>query len=99
MVREQLVARGVRDPLVLAAMGAIPREQFVPADLIERAYADSALTIGGGQTISQPYIVARMSEALQLGPAVEAGHRPRSSRSGRAPATRRRSWRGWAPRS
>jgi protein-L-isoaspartate(D-aspartate) O-methyltransferase len=77
MVRDQLVARGVRDPLVLASMGAIPRERFVPADLIERAYADSALTIGGGQTISQPYIVARMSEALQLGPAVEAGHPPR----------------------
>jgi protein-L-isoaspartate(D-aspartate) O-methyltransferase len=77
MVHDQLVARGVRDPLVLAAMGAIPRERYVPSNLVERAYADSALTIGGGQTISQPYIVARMSEALQLGSAVEAGRRPR----------------------
>ncbi len=73
MVRDQLAARGIRDPGVLAAMGSIPRERFVPADLIERAYADGALTIGGGQTISQPYIVARMTEALHLGPAPTQG--------------------------
>ena len=73
MVREQLAARGIRDRGVLAAMGSIPRERFVPADLIERAYADGALTIGGGQTISQPYIVARMTEALHLGQASTAG--------------------------
>lgn len=66
MVREQLTPRGIRDPRVLAAMRTVQRERFVPADLIERAYGDGALTIGGGQTISQPYIVARMSEALQL---------------------------------
>jgi protein-L-isoaspartate(D-aspartate) O-methyltransferase len=66
MVNEQLVARGVRQPEVLAAMGLVPREAFVPAPLVERAYDDGALGIGGGQTISQPYIVARMSEALDL---------------------------------
>ena len=77
MVREQLVARGVRDPLLLAAMGEVPRERFVPPGLIERAYSDGALAIGGGQTISQPYIVARMSEALELPPVDEAGHGPR----------------------
>ena len=66
MVRDQLAARGIKDPGVLEVMGEIPRERFVPTDLIEHAYADGALTIGGGQTISQPYIVARMSEALRL---------------------------------
>jgi len=76
MVREQLKSRGVRDPAVLAAMAEIPRERFVPADLVERAYADSALTIGSGQTISQPYIVARMSEALDLKPVAPLGPDP-----------------------
>jgi protein-L-isoaspartate(D-aspartate) O-methyltransferase len=66
MIRSQLVARGITDPAVLAAMGEIPRERFVPEALVERAYDDGALGIGGGQTISQPYIVARMSEALAL---------------------------------
>ena len=66
MVRDQLAARGIKDPGVLEAMGDIPRERFVPPELVEHAYADGALTIGGGQTISQPYIVARMSEALRL---------------------------------
>jgi protein-L-isoaspartate(D-aspartate) O-methyltransferase len=66
MVSRQLAARGIADPSVLAAMGEVPRERFVPAALMERAYDDGALGIGGGQTISQPYIVARMSAALEL---------------------------------
>lgn len=65
-VLEQIEARGVRDPLVLKAMRKVPREQFVPAHLKDEAYADSPLPIGGGQTISQPYIVAFMVEALAL---------------------------------
>lgn len=67
MVHDQLKARGIRDPAVLAAMGQVPRERFVPADVRDRAYTDGALAIGRGQTISQPFIVARMTEALQLG--------------------------------
>lgn len=63
---EQLEARGIRDPLVLAAMRAVPRERFVPPDLVRQAYDDGALPIGHGQTISQPYIVARMTETLAL---------------------------------
>jgi protein-L-isoaspartate(D-aspartate) O-methyltransferase len=66
MVAQQLAARGVRDPATLAAMGRVPREAFVPASLRHRAYEDGALAIGYGQTISQPFIVARMSEALDL---------------------------------
>lgn len=64
MVSRQLAARGIADLAVLAAMGEVPRERFVPEALVERAYDDGPLGIGGGQTISQPYIVARMSEAL-----------------------------------
>jgi protein-L-isoaspartate(D-aspartate) O-methyltransferase len=66
MVREQIEARGVSDPRVLAAMRQIPRHLFVPADLAAEAHADRPLPIGGGQTISQPYIVAAMAEALEL---------------------------------
>ncbi|MBI1846524.1 MAG: protein-L-isoaspartate(D-aspartate) O-methyltransferase [Candidatus Rokubacteria bacterium] len=66
MVETQLAARGVRDPLVLAAMGKVPREQFVSARQAARAYEDGPLPIGEGQTISQPYIVALMTEALAL---------------------------------
>ena len=66
MVADQLAARGVTDRAVLAAMAEVARERFVPAALAERAYDDGALGIGGGQTISQPYMVARMSEALEL---------------------------------
>lgn len=66
MVRTQLARRDIREPLVLAAMGKVRREQFVPAPLIEAAYDDRPLPIGGGQTISQPYIVAFMIEALAL---------------------------------
>jgi len=67
MVERQLVARGVRDDRVLAAMGEVPREAFVRAGERELAYADSALPIEAGQTISQPYVVALMAEALELG--------------------------------
>ena len=65
-VSEQIEARGVRDARVLAAMRKVPRERFVPEHLKDEAYADSPLPIGGGQTISQPYIVAFMIEALGL---------------------------------
>jgi protein-L-isoaspartate(D-aspartate) O-methyltransferase len=67
MVRQQIEARGVRDARILAAMRAVPRHAFVPADQREYAYEDSPLPIGAGQTISQPYIVAYMTEALELG--------------------------------
>jgi protein-L-isoaspartate(D-aspartate) O-methyltransferase len=66
MVREQICARGIRDPAVLAAMRRLPREEFVSADLRDQAYEDSPLPIGAGQTISQPYIVALMLEATEL---------------------------------
>lgn len=66
MVRRQLVSRGIRDARVLDAMGRVPRERFIPAPLASEAYADRALGIDCGQTISQPYIVALMSEALGL---------------------------------
>ena len=67
MVDEQIAARGVRDARVLEAMGSVPRESFLPAEFAEHAYADRPLPIGHGQTISQPYIVALMLEALDLG--------------------------------
>jgi len=60
--------RGVKDPLVLAAMAKVPRHLFVPHHLRDEAYADYPLAIGEGQTISQPYIVALMTEALELTP-------------------------------
>jgi protein-L-isoaspartate(D-aspartate) O-methyltransferase len=66
MVREQLVARGINDEATLAAMGLVPREAFVPIDQRQHAYDDGALSIGRGQTISQPYMVARMTESLAL---------------------------------
>ena len=66
MIEQQIYARGVRDEKVLAAFAAVPREDFVPEDLQELAYADRPLPIGEGQTISQPYIVAFMIEALDL---------------------------------
>jgi protein-L-isoaspartate(D-aspartate) O-methyltransferase len=67
MVERQLRRRQISDERVLAAMAAVPREEFVPAGLRRRAYADSALPIGEGQTISQPWIVAAMCQALELG--------------------------------
>ena len=66
MVDLQIAGRGVQDAGVLAAMLKVEREKFVPADLLEFAYGDGALPIGCGQTISQPYIVAMMTEALEL---------------------------------
>ena len=66
MVREQLEARGIRDPAVLAAMREVPREEFIPPEMQWGAYDDNPLPIGEGQTISQPYMVAYMSEALGL---------------------------------
>ena len=71
MVEEQLEARGIRDPRVLEAMAGVPRHRFVPADLEDQAYGDWALPTLGGQTISQPFIVARMLELLDVSP----GHR------------------------
>jgi protein-L-isoaspartate(D-aspartate) O-methyltransferase len=66
MVERQLRRRGVEDERVLAAMERVPRELFLPEDQRDRAYDDAALPIGGGQTMSQPYIVAKMSELLSL---------------------------------
>src|SRR5688572_5174344 len=65
MVRHQVAARGIRDKQVLAALQEVPREAFMPAELAEFAYDDTALPIEAGQTISQPYIVAVMTEALR----------------------------------
>jgi protein-L-isoaspartate(D-aspartate) O-methyltransferase len=66
MVRTQIEARGVTAPAVLAALRSVPRERFVPPDAGGEAYADRALPIGLGQTISQPYMVAVMTAALDL---------------------------------
>jgi protein-L-isoaspartate(D-aspartate) O-methyltransferase len=66
MVAEHLVARGIRDPRVLEVMGRVPRHLFVDEALRDQAYGDHPLPIGEGQTISQPYMVARMTELLQL---------------------------------
>ncbi|MGH6781024.1 MAG: protein-L-isoaspartate(D-aspartate) O-methyltransferase [Sphingomonadaceae bacterium] len=68
MVRRQIAARGISDVRVLAAMREVPRERFVDEDFLDSAYADCALPIEAGQTISQPYIVALMIEAAELGP-------------------------------
>jgi protein-L-isoaspartate(D-aspartate) O-methyltransferase len=66
MVRDQLVARAISDAAVLEAMATVPRERFVPAELAASAYDDRALPAGLGQTISQPYIVAYMTECLHV---------------------------------
>ncbi len=66
MINDQLVARGIRDQTVLNALNAVPREAFIPADLVEFAYKDAPLSIEENQTISQPYIVALMTAALEL---------------------------------
>ena len=68
MVQEQIEARGVKNPRVLEAMRTVPRHRFVPPDVAHLAYQDSPLPIGNGQTISQPYIVAYMTEVLELEP-------------------------------
>ena len=64
MVERQLRGRGIRDEAGLAAMAAVPRERFVPPDMRSHAYSDDALPIASGQSISQPYMVARMTELL-----------------------------------
>jgi protein-L-isoaspartate(D-aspartate) O-methyltransferase len=66
MIRRQLRDRGILDPRVLDAMQKVARERFVPTESSKDAYSDQALRIGCGQTISQPYIVALMTEALEL---------------------------------
>ncbi|MGI9557742.1 MAG: protein-L-isoaspartate(D-aspartate) O-methyltransferase [Solirubrobacterales bacterium] len=66
MVRRQLRGRGIEDERVLSAMEEVPRELFVPEESKRRAYADAALPIGHGQTISQPWIVAAICQALRL---------------------------------
>ena len=68
MVAEQIRARGVRDERVLAALERVPRESFIPVDLRHEAHRDDPVPIGHGQTISQPYIVGYMTEALNLEP-------------------------------
>jgi protein-L-isoaspartate(D-aspartate) O-methyltransferase len=68
MVREQLMARGIRDAAVLQAMAEVAREEFVSAEQKQFAYYDAALPIGQDQTISQPYVVALMTEALEIKP-------------------------------
>jgi protein-L-isoaspartate(D-aspartate) O-methyltransferase len=68
MVDRHLKRRGIRDPNVLAAMGRVAREAFLPPELVDLAYDDRPLPIGADQTISQPYIVALMTEALRLAP-------------------------------
>ena len=68
MLRNQIIGRGVGSPIVLDAMRHVPREFFVPKSMRGLAYSDQALPIGKGQTISQPYIVAMMTEALEIKP-------------------------------
>jgi protein-L-isoaspartate(D-aspartate) O-methyltransferase len=69
MVEQQIRQRGVTNARVLAAMRSVPRERFVPTELRAQAYEDGPLPIGSGQTISQPYVVAYMTEALDVEPA------------------------------
>jgi protein-L-isoaspartate(D-aspartate) O-methyltransferase len=66
MVRDQLQSRGVSDELVLSAMGSVPRHRFVPGEFRDQSYTDRPLPIGYGQTISQPYIIALMTQLLRL---------------------------------
>ena len=68
MLRDHIIKRGVADPLVLRAMGHVPRHLFVSGGYEAQAYADHPLPIGEGQTISQPYVVALMTEAIAIGP-------------------------------
>jgi protein-L-isoaspartate(D-aspartate) O-methyltransferase len=68
MIRHQLVERGITDPRVLEAMRAVPRERFFSPAFAKEAYADQAAPIGFGQTISQPYIVALMTQSLHVEP-------------------------------
>jgi protein-L-isoaspartate(D-aspartate) O-methyltransferase len=66
MVQEQIIARGINDTRVIAALRKVPRHFFVDPGIVNRAYHDSALPIGDKQTLSQPYMAARMTEALGL---------------------------------
>lgn len=66
MISKQLIARGIADAKVLSAMKKVKREEFIPADMKNNAYYDGPLPIGNGQTISQPYMVAKMTEELGL---------------------------------
>lgn len=68
MVKDQIEARGIRDSNVLRALRRVPRHQFVPPEMVPHAYEDRPLPVGHGQTISQPYIVAFMTGALEVGP-------------------------------
>lgn len=68
MVRHQIASRGIADRRLLAALRAVPRHCFVPPEIQRRAYEDRPLEIGSGQTISQPYMVAKMTELLELTP-------------------------------
>ena len=72
MLESDLAGRGISDAGVLAAMASVPRHEFVPGSLRIHAYDDSPLRIGCGQTISQPYIVAFMTQALRLKPGLKA---------------------------
>ncbi|HNR37176.1 MAG TPA: protein-L-isoaspartate(D-aspartate) O-methyltransferase [Candidatus Hydrogenedentes bacterium] len=69
MVDRQIAARGINDARLLDAMRRVPRHAFVPDESVERAYEDHAMPIGQGQTISQPYMVAVMTQLLEVGPA------------------------------
>ena len=93
MLRRQLRRRGIHDPRVLAAMAKLPREQFIRPELRDEAYADCALGIDCGQTISQPYIVALMTQALELSGGEKVW------KSAPAAVIRRPSWRSWSGRS
>ena len=86
MVENQLRRRGIKNEVVLAAMGRVPRHRFVPTAMRGLAYSDGPLPIGKGQTISQPYIVALMTELI------EPGKRCEFWRSARAPGIRRPCW-------
>jgi protein-L-isoaspartate(D-aspartate) O-methyltransferase len=68
MVEEQIIERGIGDPAVIHAMRRVARHRFVPVESLPLAYADMPVPIGYGQTVSQPYIVALMTEALELKP-------------------------------
>jgi protein-L-isoaspartate(D-aspartate) O-methyltransferase len=68
MVAEQIAARDVRDPRVIAAMHVVPRHQLAPPAVRDRAYQDGPMLLDHGQTISQPYVVAAMTEAAEVGP-------------------------------
>lgn len=68
MVESQILAAGIRDPALIAAMRDIPRHEFVPPSIGERAYEDAAQPVECGQTISQPFMVAKMTELLELTP-------------------------------